>query len=312
MDAPPRGWYFSRVRRVDGTAGPRVVPFHRTKYGPELLVDAAWVRHMPTFLTEPTPHALSFLDILLVTRGRGVFRLDGVGHRVRPGVLLFTRPGELREWRVRGLDGACLFFTEDFVTETFSDPRFLDQFPFFAPGRRHAALQLGPAERRSFLQRFRAMEREIAALHEDSPHALRAVLYEVLIQLRRWYAARFPAAVVTGIHGAIERFRTLVERDFAKHRRVADFAAAVGLSPGHLNALCRGQLRRSAGSVIRARLALEAKRLLLYSDLTAAEVADRLGFADPAYFARFVRRELGRSPSALRAPGRVARRRPAG
>ena len=312
MDAPPPDWYFSTVRRLGGMDGSRVVPFHRTKYGPELLVDAAWVRHMPTFLTEPTPHALSFLDILLVTRGRGVFRLDGEGHRVRPGVLLFTRPGELREWRVRGLDGACLFFTEDFVTETFSDPRFLDQFPFFAPGRRHAALQLGPAERRSFLQRFRAMEREIAALHEDSPHALRAVLYEVLIQLRRWYAARFPAAVAPGIHGAIERFRALVERDFAKHRRAADFAAAVSLSPGHLNALCRSQLRRSAGSVIRARLALEAKRLLLYSDLTAAQVADRLGFADPAYFARFVHRELGRSPRALRAPGRVARRRPAG
>ena len=52
------------------------VDFHRTKYGPEILIDIAWVHEMPTFILT-TPHWLAFYDILLVTRGRGWFSLDG-------------------------------------------------------------------------------------------------------------------------------------------------------------------------------------------------------------------------------------------
>jgi len=306
MDEAASGWYFSTMPR--GTRpSVHVVGFHRTKYGPELLLDAAWVRQMPTFLEMPSPHALSFFDVLLVTRGRGLFRLDGRGYRVAPGTLLFTRPGELREWRVSGLDGACLFFTEDFIREAFSDPRFLDRFGFFRAERRSAALRVTPRQRRSFLERFARMQREIHNLRRDAPHALRAVLYDVLVLLSRWYEARHPGLARDSAHAAVQRFCALIERDFAFRHHLLDYADEIGVSPGHLNALCRVALRRSAGSLIRARLALEARRLLLYSDLGAAQVAERLGFADPAYFARFFRREVGAAPSVFRSRGRPAR-----
>jgi AraC-like DNA-binding protein len=302
MDARARGWYFSTMGRAGRGAVSRVheVGFHRTKYGPELLVDAAFVRDMPTFLRVPTPHALAFYDLLLVTRGAGRYRLDGRAYAVRPGTLFFTRPGEHREWRVSGLDGACLFFTEEFVTEAFSDARFLDRWPYFVAERPSAALRLQPAQRRFFLQRFDAMRREIRMLRKDAPHALRAVLYELLVALGRWYSGAHGSLAQLVPHPTVERFRALLERDFAARHRVSDYARSLGLSPGHLSLLCRRHLRRSAGELVRARLALEARRLLAYADLGAAQVADRLGFADPAYFARFVRRELGASPSALR------------
>jgi AraC-like DNA-binding protein len=289
MDASPDGWYFSTMARR--------IEFHRTKYGRELLIDAAFVRQMPTFLVKG-PHELAFHDILVVTRGRGRFRLDGVPHRVVPGVAFFTRPGELREWRVAGLDGACLFFDREFVREVFADPRFLDQFPYFADGRPSAALRLAPAERRRFLSRFREMQREIAALEDDAPDALRAVLYETLVLLGRAYAARFGAPA--RVRGLVERYRALLERDFARRHRVAEYARELGVSPGHLNALVRAGLRSSAGALLRERRALEARRLLAYGGLQAAQVAERLGFDDPAYFARFMRRETGRSPTELR------------
>src|SRR5262245_61894074 len=192
MDGPIAGWYFSTMRAATRPRAwtPHTVEFHRTKYGRELLVDAAFVRSMPTFLEVPNPHRLRFHDILLVTRGRGTFRLDGERCSVAPGVILFTRPGELRAWDVRGLDGACLFFPEEFVAETFADARFLDGFSFFRAGRPSARLALAPPERRLFLSRFRRMQQEIRALGDDAPHALRATLYELLVQIQRWYARR--------------------------------------------------------------------------------------------------------------------------
>jgi AraC-like DNA-binding protein len=152
------------------------------------------------------------------------------------------------------------------------------------------------------------MQREIRALRDDASHALRAVLYELLVLLNRWYAKRHGAARRTPPNATVERFQRLVDRDHAFRHRVADYASELGVSPGHLNALCRGALRRSASRVVRARLTLEAKRLLAHSDLTAAQIAFSLGFDDPAYFARFFRREAGRAPTAFRASATGAER----
>ena len=41
---------------------------------------------------------------------------------------------------------------------------------------------------------------------------------------------------------------------------------------------------------------LEAKRLLLHSEISVAEIADHLGFEDPAYFSRCFKKHTSRSP----------------
>jgi AraC-like DNA-binding protein len=307
MDGSPARWYFSTVSRRSrpSLSPPRTVDFLRTKYGRELLLDAGYVSRYAGFEQGGRPHALAFHDILLVTRGRGRFALDGEVHAVSPGVVFFSRPGDLRQWRLRAVDGACVFFTEDFVADAFADPRFLDQFAYFRAERPSGALTLGQTARRQYLERFAVMQREIAALRDDAPHALRAVLYEILVLLNRLYAARFGAAPPPARSALLERFRSQVEHDFRRRHRLADYAGGLGVSPGHLSALCRSRLRLSAGAVIRQRIALEAKRLLLYGDLKAAQVGEHLGFEDPAYFARFFRREVGTAPSTFRARKRA-------
>ncbi len=307
MAAPKAFWYFStmRSRTLTPPGAPRRVEFNRNKYGHELLIDAATVRAMPAFITDARPHALAFHDILLVTKGRGAVLIDGVDHPVAPGVVVFCRPGQSREWRLASpLDGACLFFTEAFVADTFSDPRFLDQFAFFEPLGARATLPLSRPERAAFVEGFDAMRRELARFDRGATEALRALLYRTLVLLNRWYVARHGAPERAAPNRFVERFHRLVERDFARRHRVADYATRLGVSPGHLNALCRAHAGRSASALIRARIVTEARRLLLYSGMSAAAVADQLGFADPAYFTRFFRRETGAAPTRFR----VARR----
>jgi AraC-like DNA-binding protein len=290
MDGALAGWYFSTVRRVH---------FDRTKYGRELLVDAGYLRRLPGFIFLDQPYTLDFHDLVLVTRGRGTFTLDGRTHRVAPGTLVFTRPGEVRRFAVPGLDGACLFFAEEFVAEAFADARFLDRFACFRAGRPSPVLALTAARRRRFLAMFRPMQREIALLPDDVSDALRAKVYDLLVTVDRWYVARWGAPPAPA-GDVVWRFIRMVERDFAQEHRVAAYARRLGVSPGHLSALCRRELGRNAGRCVRARLALEARRLLAHTGLTAAEVGHRLGFDDPAYFARFFRREAGEPPSAYR------------
>jgi AraC family transcriptional activator of pobA len=279
------------------------VAFSRRKYGPELLIDAAMLSAMPAFRASGEPHQLDFYDILLITKGQGWFDLDDERHRVSAGQLFVTRPGQVRRWDVGAVDGACIFFTSEFIRDAFADARFLDQFAFFDAARRSGAITLTAGERTQFLRRFRRMGEELRALRPDATELLRARLYELLVLINRWYIARHPKAAGAGRNSIVERFRSLVERDFRRLHRVRDYAERLDLSPGHLSVLCHAHLGRSASDEIHQRLLLEARRLLRYTDKPAFAIAQELGFADPAYFGRFFRRETHVTPRSYRNRG---------
>jgi AraC family transcriptional regulator, transcriptional activator of pobA len=94
----------------------------------------------------------------------------------------------------------------------------------------------------------------------------------------------------------IRRFRALVETNLAAHWPVPRYAASLGLTESALNRLCRRRLGSSALEVVQQRLALEARRRLIYVATPVARIGADLGFSDPAYFCRFFRRHTGRSP----------------
>jgi AraC-like DNA-binding protein len=53
-------------------------------------------------------------------------------------------------------------------------------------------------------------------------------------------------------------------------------------------------------TIINDRILLEAKRLLLYSDKTAKEIAYELGYNESGHFSRFFKKKTGVSPSKFR------------
>lgn len=99
-------------------------------------------------------------------------------------------------------------------------------------------------------------------------------------------------------------FRVLVDQRFRETRTIADYAGAIGISPTHLNRVSRQMLGASALAVIERRVALEARRQLLFSSLTIKQIGAELGYEDPAYFTRFLTRMLGVAPGAYRAQAR--------
>lgn len=283
------------TRRPPAWAGLKPIPFHTTKYGPELLVDIAAVREMPAFVLKG-PHILAFHDIILVTAGRGWFALDGYRYRVRPGAVFFTAPGQIRVWDVADLDGTCLFFPALFLEEFFNDPLFLERLGYFGVADGGGAIYLSAKRAARLAARLSAMQRELRRLRRDSVHLLRARVYETLITLSRAYSAARGEPAGPAPHPVTQRYLELLERGVSGRRRVGTYAKELAVSPGYLNTLCRRRLGRSAKDLIADRLVLEARRRLLYSDEPVGRIASALGFRDPSYFSRFFRARTGRSP----------------
>ena len=282
----------------------RRVHFNRTKYGRELLVDVAWIHDIPTFILDE-PHVLDFYDIVLITRGRGMFFLDGEAMTVRPRRIFFTAPGQVRRWTVSKLDGICLFFPDIFLAEFFRDARFVERLPYFGEDAARA-IDIPAAAATSLRHMLEGMRKELRPARADSVHLLRAALYEILIKLVRLHTAKNAKPVLATTHPAVRRYQELIEQNFRRVHRTTDYARRLSISAGHLNALCNEHLGRSAKHVLQERIAVEARRLLLYTDDTAESIGRYLGFVDASYFGRFFRRVAGVSPRSFRRPARVA------
>ena len=96
------------------------------------------------------------------------------------------------------------------------------------------------------------------------------------------------------------RYRALVEDQFRGPKGVADYAAQLCVSAERLRQACVGNAGSSPLAVLNGRRLLEAKRGLLYTNMSVSQVADSCGFEDPAYFSRFFARETGEAPRSYR------------
>jgi len=272
---PTPGWRTPLYPQID---------FVRRKYGHELLIDAGWIRDYDTFIVDDEPHSLSFFEILLITDGSGSVWLDEAKHRVLPGRVLVTTPGQLRRWDARGLQGLCAFFTPEFMGADVTS----------------VEVNLDPASSAAFRERLNQMQGEIRALRDDSPDLLRAWLTELTIRVNRLSAGARRGQPSRQARWALEFIRLLRANGQVRHD-VPYYANALGITAGHLNAAARVCLGRSAGQLIRDYVVAEARRRLWHTNDNAADIAEQLGFADASYFTRFFLRETGLRPSAFRA-----------
>lgn len=98
----------------------------------------------------------------------------------------------------------------------------------------------------------------------------------------------------------IRKFNYLVDMHYKTKRKVSDYAEMLFKSPKTLSNLFSIYNQKPPQQVILERLALEAKRLIHFTDKQNQEIAFDLGFNDPAHFSRFFKKMTQMTPSEYR------------
>lgn len=96
------------------------------------------------------------------------------------------------------------------------------------------------------------------------------------------------------------RYRAALETHFRSERALTFYAGELAVTPARLNAACKARSGKTASDLLYERLVIEAKRYLVYTESSVAQVAHLTGFDDPAYFNRFFTQRVGISPGAFR------------
>lgn len=101
-----------------------------------------------------------------------------------------------------------------------------------------------------------------------------------------------------------DRFRELIDQHYRQNLPLQAYASMMAVSLVQLRAACAAATGQSPTKMIHARIITEAKRNLIFGEMSVEQIAFGLGFSDAAYFTRFFRREVGEAPSQFRVTAR--------
>lgn len=246
------------------------------------------------------PQRVEFQLLIAVVRGRCVHMIDFERHEAGPGGWLCIMPGQVQQFCFEDRwQGWLLAFRSEFLLSATTAQRAERG----AGGATELPVQVamrGAAQAAS-LRCLRQMQDDLSL--EVAPQAkqslLRYQLHALLVRLLVAAGTNPPGHDPMSRH-RYERWRHQLEQDFRNHHDVAHFARRLGLSERTLSRVTRQFTDASPKSLISARLSLEARRLLVHTDLPAASIAAELGFDEPTNFAKFFRHHVLCTPGEFR------------
>ncbi len=218
---------------------------------------------------EVSLHRHAWAQLILYLSGEGVQRVGARDRTARAGDLFVLPAGTPHGFAVRGTSRPlCLVLDYDLVSPTKARPAHRRLSPATL-NELHALLTRVPAKGRLTLSDYASILGVVARLLEPAHVSPPASEGRVFSRVQPMLQATGPLAGV---------------------------ARQAGYHPDHLTR----KLKRETGLGLRAlrdRVRLAQAERALRSAATVAEAAAQSGFDDPNYFARWFRRQTGKSPS---------------
>lgn len=286
----------------------KVIPiynFYKHKYGQKLLIDVIDIDKMKADIKKTPVYITTFYSIIIFTEGEECIEINERQVKVKPDVVVCSRPGEMWKWKPETkLKGLHLLFEEEFLLSFFNDPLFLNKFPYLQADRKSTFLLPSPDLINKLKQLYEDMRREInAPADKKDQHMLRALLYETRMFFNR--VPMMESLAASSIDEMfmiryIAQFQQLVERDFMEHHDVEYYADKLCITSNYLNKVVKQTLGMTTKQFILSRIMTEAKRMLSYTSLSVAEIAQHLHFELSTYFVLLFHRAEGVTPNQYR------------
>lgn len=267
------------------------------------FVNVGHVTERGRWRTEPHAHP-AYGQVIFVRNGRGVMNREGCSVPFEgPCVLLL--PTECVHGLDYEIDVDRWVVTIEVAYLAQVNAR-LAEFAQLWAAPRTIALVDDPEAAAEFYTLVKKLEQELvtkAAGHVVGTEALLTLLLLMLVRKGKLEQADSTAPTRNEARLA-ERFRELIEQHYRQNWQLQNYASIMAVSLVQLRAACAAATGQSPTKMIHARIITEAKRNLIFGDMSMEQIAYWLGFSDAAYFTRFFRKEVGQSPSQFRISSR--------
>lgn len=239
---------------------------------------------------------MNFWIILYITEGSGYHHVDFQRYHYKEGDIIFVQKNQVQHFEINNeLKGYALHINEPFFyrIEGFNGDIFLE---FVDKAFGSPVLSFDTSKDRTNRILIDLMDREYNKTSENLNIELIATLFQGFILSLRNQVSGNEKILLSKDYENFKLYRHLVEEKFTITRNVEDYASMMHLSKKTINQATRKVVGLSAKQFIINRIILEIKRYLSQGELMNYEIADLLGFGEPANMTKFFKNYEGVSP----------------
>lgn len=243
-------------------------------------------RHPKAFKSVAVGRVLQEYQIIYVTKGRGVFEMNGRTHVVVPGSILTVFPGIRHLYKPEyevGWTEYWVGFKGPYVDTLCREGVLSPERPPVEVGLRNSLLAI-------YHQIFELVRDQRPLYQARASSLVLTLIAETLAYARKNVQYEHSEKIV-------ERARFFMEENVHGEVNIAAIAGTLGVTTSHLNAVFKSYTSMTPYQYYISIKIRRAKEMLEGGDLSIKEVAFRLGFDDPYYFSRLFRRKAGLPPS---------------
>lgn len=266
---------------------------HALLYERDIRASSTLVRRGQVNATESRVEEMPCWTLHLTLSGGGLFLSDRMERKVCTGDLMLMRPDAKYYYGLHPREDHwehlwVLFQPRPHWSELIAWPE-LDQGIFL--------LSLPDSDSRSHLEKlFQELIELCNSTGTEGSDLGHNRLEEILIRGRAYAAA----VESTPLDPRIQKACEYMQQGMTGKLSIDDVAAACNLSTSRLAHLFREQMGMGPKAWINDIRLQQARKLLVTSNDSVSRIGERVGYEDPAHFARYFRKSMGCSPRQFR------------
>jgi AraC-like DNA-binding protein len=246
------------------------------------------------------PEFAGSVKVAFIAAG-GSVTVDFKEYRLEQDALFFISSGQYYQIADNSR-GTMIYYNRDFYCVAIHDKEVSCDGLLFHNVYEIPVIMLSDEQSAIMRSIIAEIKEEIA--HDDSSmeEMLRILLKNIIIKATRIYKVQHNTSTDEAKQEVefSRKFSQLVEWHYTKHHTVAEYAELLNMTPKALNKRITRYSDSTPNDTIKNRIILEAKRLLVHTDLSVKEIGYKLGYDDPSYFIRLFTNQASSSPQNFR------------
>jgi AraC-like DNA-binding protein len=218
--------------------------------------------------------------VLMIESGHGIFQVDFKNYHFGSGKSIFLSPGQYLQLLSGSFDMLMYEFEEKDVRH-IENSRFLFKH----------LISLGHIDVKQTEEVFTSQLRNIDICETNTPLLSGAI--------KDWLKLN-PFNTTGHNINLLFDLKEIVDENYMEPLSLVDVSKQLKEKPYHISSLTKEKLNHTVNKLTADKLLLEAKRKIVFTDLSTKQVAYETGFNDPDYFNRFFKKQTSFTPLEFR------------
>lgn len=247
-------------------------------------------------------HRHDFFALFLFTSGAGTHTIDFNSYEIKPGAVFFLYPDQTHRWELsEDADGLLIFHNIEYY-EMGNVYNNLHDYRFFESSQTEKCFYLNEEETHRLTEILNFILQEHQNDLWKKKQLINSYLTQAYILLQRWIENKssFHFLSFKNYTTIFTAFEKVLDQNFQSIRSAGNYAEKLHISQKHLNRIVKSITGKTTSQMISERLLLEAKRKLVFTELSIQEIAHELMFEDTSYFVKYFKKSVGVTPKKFR------------